>query len=138
MERRSSCHVYAVCYHILRIVYFHTDLFLPGQNIYTKSILTTLVANRYLTSVESGGSTVFPRIGVDVVTRKNDAIFWGNLLPSSLGRKLPVASEIRTEDGESWSVGNSLTLHGGCPVWRGNKWVANKWLHEAGNHKCWV
>ena len=49
--------------------------------------------------------------------RKNDAIFWYNIRPDGMDL-------------------NRQTLHAGCPVTTGSKWVANKWIHEAGNAKC--
>ncbi len=30
--------------------------------------------------------------------------------------------------------GDSMTLHAGCPVLHGSKWVANLWVHEKGNY----
>lgn len=70
----------------------------------------------YLNEVKAGGYTAFPRLGAAVAPSKGDAAFWYNLLP----------------DGES----DDNTLHGGCPVLQGSKWVANKWIHERGNEAC--
>lgn len=67
----------------------------------------------YLNEVRAGGLTAFPKLGVAVQPSAGDAAFWYNLLPS----------------GES----DDNTLHGGCPVLQGSKWVANKWIHERGN-----
>ena len=60
---------------------------------------------------------MFPRMGVSVTPKSRDAIFWHNLHP---------------DDAE----GNADTLHGGCPVFAGSKWVANKWVRERGNTVC--
>lgn len=73
-------------------------------------IATVLV---YLTNVEEGGHTVFLDQKLSLKPRLGDAAFWYNLKPS----------------GE----GDSGTKHAGCPVLIGQKWVANKWIHERGN-----
>nr|XP_033803422.1 prolyl 4-hydroxylase subunit alpha-3 [Geotrypetes seraphini] len=66
----------------------------------------------YLSSVEAGGSTAFIYANFSVPVLKNAALFWWNL----------------HRNGE----GNEETLHAGCPVLIGDKWVANKWIHEHG------
>ncbi|CAC5411611.1 P4HA [Mytilus coruscus] len=66
----------------------------------------------YLNDVEVGGATVFPNINTRVPVIKGAAAFWYNLLPR----------------GDS----DNRTLHAGCPVVIGSKWVGNKWIREAG------
>ncbi|XP_054901728.1 prolyl 4-hydroxylase subunit alpha-3 isoform X2 [Poeciliopsis prolifica] len=66
----------------------------------------------YLSSVESGGSTAFIYANFSVPVVEKAAIFWWNLHRNGQG----------DED----------TLHAGCPVLIGDKWVANKWIHEYG------
>lgn len=65
-----------------------------------------------LSSVEAGGATAFIYGNFSVPVVKNAALFWWNLHRS----------------GE----GDDDTLHAGCPVLVGDKWVANKWIHEYG------
>ncbi|NXI90799.1 P4HA3 hydroxylase, partial [Psophia crepitans] len=66
----------------------------------------------YLSAVEAGGSTAFIYANFSVPVVKNAALFWWNLRRNGDG------------DGD--------TLHAGCPVLAGDKWVANKWIHEHG------
>uniref|UniRef100_A0A1B6GH42 procollagen-proline 4-dioxygenase n=1 Tax=Cuerna arida TaxID=1464854 RepID=A0A1B6GH42_9HEMI len=66
----------------------------------------------YLNDVTRGGYTVFPLLKVAVAPIKGSAVYWYNILHDS-------------EDDER-------TLHGGCPVLLGSKWVLNKWIHEGG------
>ncbi|HEU0201478.1 MAG TPA: 2OG-Fe(II) oxygenase [Burkholderiaceae bacterium] len=62
----------------------------------------------YLNDVDAGGSTVFPEVGLDVLPRKGNAVFFA----------------YSSESGEL----DSRTLHGGSPVSAGEKWIATKWL----------
>jgi prolyl 4-hydroxylase len=68
--------------------------------------IATLVM--YLNDVESGGSTVFPDIGLDVLPRRGSAVYFA----------------YTAEDGQL----DRRTLHGGSPVVAGEKWIATKWL----------
>ncbi|KAK9521083.1 hypothetical protein VZT92_020920 [Zoarces viviparus] len=73
----------------------------------------------YLSSVEAGGSTAFIYANFSVPVVEKAAIFWWNLHRNGQG--------------------DADTLHAGCPVLIGDKWVANKWIHEHGQefqHRC--
>ncbi|XP_036443545.1 prolyl 4-hydroxylase subunit alpha-1 [Colossoma macropomum] len=84
--------------------------------LHGERIATVLV---YMTDVEIGGATVFPNIGAALQPKRGSAVVWFNLLKSG------------KED--------ARTLHAACPVFAGNKWVANKWIHTRGQEfrrKC--
>ncbi|XP_065941779.1 prolyl 4-hydroxylase subunit alpha-1 isoform X3 [Magallana gigas] len=66
----------------------------------------------YMNDVKAGGATVFPEVRTRIPVAKGGAAFWYNLRPSG-------ATDPRT-------------LHGGCPVLVGSKWVTNKWIREEG------
>jgi prolyl 4-hydroxylase len=64
----------------------------------------------YLNDVEAGGSTVFPDIGLDVLPRRGNAVYFAYCTPEGQLDK--------------------RTLHGGSPVAEGEKWIATKWLRQ--------
>ena len=90
----------------------HYDYFAPNEPG-TPTILRrggqrvgTLVM--YLNEPTRGGATTFPDVGLQVVPRKGNAVFF------SYDRPEPATK----------------TLHGGAPVLEGEKWIATKWLRE--------
>ena len=73
----------------------------------------------WLQDVQLGGGTGFPSKGFQgrILPRKGSAAFWVNLL--SCHRK------------------DARSLHGGCPVLKGSKWIVNKWVYSWDQWKRW-
>eukprot|EP00928_Gymnodinium_smaydae_P073034 TRINITY_DN56304_c0_g1_i1.p1 TRINITY_DN56304_c0_g1~~TRINITY_DN56304_c0_g1_i1.p1 ORF type:complete len:454 (+),score=37.92 TRINITY_DN56304_c0_g1_i1:191-1363(+) len=76
----------------------------------------------YLSDVEVGGYTVFPKLDIRVRPEAGSVLFFMNLMPH---RSQPAAGEM-------------LLSHGACPVERGMKYVATKWIHERGNELSYL
>ncbi|KAG0727500.1 Prolyl 4-hydroxylase subunit alpha-3 [Chionoecetes opilio] len=66
-----------------------------------------------LNDVRAGGRTAFPEAGIALTPQKGAAVLWFNM----------------KRNGNF----NPRTLHGGCPVLLGQKWVANRWIRENAN-----
>jgi len=92
----------------------HYDYFppkLPGSAVHLRNggqRVATLIL--YLNNVEEGGETVFPELGLSIVPARGNALYFRNTMADG------------TED--------TLTLHGGAPVRRGEKWIATKWMRQ--------
>jgi prolyl 4-hydroxylase len=70
--------------------------------------VSTLVM--YLNDVEEGGETSFPSIHLSITPKKGAAAYF--------------------EYGNSLGQVDPLSLHAGCPVLAGEKWIATKWMRE--------
>lgn len=66
----------------------------------------------YLNEPDEGGGTAFPEAKLRIQPRKGNAVFFSYAQPQA----------------------HTLTLHGGDPVLRGEKWIATKWLREREFH----
>ncbi|XP_041364438.1 prolyl 4-hydroxylase subunit alpha-1-like [Gigantopelta aegis] len=87
------------------------------KSLGTGNRLATML--NYMSDVEAGGATVFPRIGVKLFPKKGVSAFWYNLYRNGQGIE--------------------KTRHAACPVLVGTKWVSTKWIHELGQEfrrKC--
>ncbi|KAL3525621.1 hypothetical protein ACH5RR_013993 [Cinchona calisaya] len=111
-------------YEIGQRYHSHYDAFNPAEYGAQKSqrVASFLL---YLSDVEEGGETMFPFengmnmdasydfrncIGLKVKPRRGDGLLFYSLLPNG------------TID--------PMSLHGSCPVIRGEKWVATKWIRD--------
>ncbi|XP_077535789.1 prolyl 4-hydroxylase subunit alpha-1-like [Haemaphysalis longicornis] len=82
----------------------------------------------FLSDVTAGGATAFVELGIAVKPRAGDALFWFDVEPYE-GTDFP-------RDFSFWHQKRSpdfKTLHVGCPVLRGSKWIATKWIREKDN-----
>ncbi len=90
----------------------HFDFLHPSNAANVASIarsgqrVSTLIA--YLNDVEAGGETTFPNAGWTVFPRRGSAVYF--------------------EYSNSRGQVDPRSLHAGCPVLRGEKWVATKWM----------
>jgi prolyl 4-hydroxylase len=92
----------------------HFDFVQPSNEANKESIarsgqrVSTLIT--YLNDVEEGGETAFPNVGWTVYPKRGNAVYFEYC--NSRGQVDP------------------RTLHAGCPVLRGEKWIATKWMRE--------
>lgn len=83
----------------------------PGSRVHLANggqRVATLII--YLNDVDDGGATVFPELKLTVGPKKGAAVYF----------------EYCNRHGQV----DPLTLHGGLPVLRGEKWIATKWMRQ--------
>lgn len=91
----------------------HTDWFEPSADEWKcagKRGQRTWTVTVYLNDVDEGGETHFSRLNLRMKPKTGRAVIWNNLLPSG--------------------AGNHDTLHEGCPVIRGRKFIITKWFRD--------
>ncbi|XP_016975120.2 prolyl 4-hydroxylase subunit alpha-2-like [Drosophila rhopaloa] len=91
-------------------LYEHQDSAQSTNSSFWKYGNRIITALYYLSDVEQGGETVFPYLDLRVHTQKGSLLVWYNLLLNG------------TCD---WRV-----THVSCPILKGDKWIATKWLRE--------
>ncbi|KAJ4744821.1 2-oxoglutarate (2OG) and Fe(II)-dependent oxygenase superfamily protein [Rhynchospora pubera] len=105
----------------------HYDYFLDEFN--TKNggqRMATLLM--YLSDVEEGGETIFPDAKVN-----SSSLPWHDELSEcgkrGLGVKAKAGDALLFYSMKPDATLDPLSLHGGCPIIRGNKWSSTKWMH---------
>ncbi len=92
----------------------HFDFLEPSNEANRASIarsgqrVSTLIS--YLNDVESGGETLFPKLGLSVLPVRGNAVYF--------------------EYGNGRGQVDVRSLHAGNPVQSGEKWVATKWMRQ--------
>ncbi|EEM06653.1 Prolyl 4-hydroxylase alpha subunit [Bacillus pseudomycoides] len=86
----------------------HYDFFVENSAAASNNRMSTLVM--YLNHVEEGGETFFPKLNLSVSPKKGMAVYFEYFYQDE-------------------SI-NKLTLHGGAPVIKGEKWVATQWMRR--------
>ena len=86
----------------------HFDFFSSSSKPVKNPRISTLVM--YLNDVEEGGETYFPKLNFSVSPHKGMAVYF----------------EYFYDDQEL----NELTLHGGAPILKGDKWAATQWMRR--------
>ncbi|XP_043065090.1 prolyl 4-hydroxylase subunit alpha-2-like [Drosophila ficusphila] len=91
----------------------HWDLLHSDENRFTFGSIDRMATTLfYLNDVPQGGGTYFPGLNLTVFPKFGSVLFWYNLD----------------------TKGNNLlrTMHTGCPVIVGSKWVVSKWIDDKG------
>ena len=101
-------------YHETQRYDLHHDYF-PHNKIYWPAMRVSggqrcWTAMAYLSDVEAGGETQFPRLGVTIPPRMGTLLIWNNL----------------HADGSP----NGDTLHAALPVTKGTKYIVTRWYRE--------
>uniref|UniRef100_A0A0D3C9F0 procollagen-proline 4-dioxygenase n=1 Tax=Brassica oleracea var. oleracea TaxID=109376 RepID=A0A0D3C9F0_BRAOL len=99
-----------------------------GQRMATMLLYLKTLNSKYRSDVEEGGETVFPTANMSF-----SSVPWYNEL-SECGKK---GLSVKPRMGDAllfWSMRPDATLdpsslHGGCPVIKGNKWSSTRWMH---------
>ncbi|XP_017131016.1 prolyl 4-hydroxylase subunit alpha-2-like [Drosophila elegans] len=102
----------AINYGLAGFFQSHYDMLHSDMNRHNGTddrVATTLF---YLNEVPQGGATYFPGLNITVFPKFGSALFWYNL-------------DMKGND-QLW------TLHTGCPVIVGSKWVVSKWVYYKG------
>lgn len=86
----------------------HFDYFAETSKSAANNRICTVIL--YLNDVEEGGETYFPKLNLSVLPKKGSAVYFEYFYTNQ---------EL-----------NELTLHGGAPVTKGEKWIATQWIRK--------
>lgn len=86
----------------------HFDYFAATSKSAANNRICTVIL--YLNDVEEGGETYFPKLNLSVMPKKGSAVYFEYFYTNQ---------EL-----------NELTLHGGAPVVKGEKWIATQWIRK--------
>lgn len=120
--------------------YTHHDFFEPNRYRNSRSTLKMIengAKNRlatvfwYMSDVEEGGQTNFPRSGGLPAPTNNKECTQGLLVEARRGKVIVFFNMLPS--GEL----DHLSLHAGCSVKKGVKWAANKWLWNKPTSGSW-
>lgn len=112
LQKENGESFYLLRYEIGQEYKAHPDYFHPSQTGKSGNRFATVLI--YLSDVEEGGETFFPKVNLEIKPKKGDAILFWNLHVNG--------------------TADTLSLHGAKPVLKGTKWCMTKWIRQFKYH----
>ncbi|KQS52020.1 uncharacterized protein Dere_GG11927, isoform B [Drosophila erecta] len=113
LDVKHSEHFQVINYGIGGVFESHFDTTLEDTNRFVGGFIDRIATTLfYLNDVPQGGATHFPGLNITVFPRLGAALFWYNL--------------------DTQGMLQVRTMHTGCPVIVGSKWVVSKWIDDKG------